>query len=148
MKKKIVVLIGGISGEREVSFLSGKACSKILKKKGYKVLEVDAKNKFVSKIKKFKPSVIFNALHGKFGEDGFVQCIFEAIKIPYTHSGALSSKLAMNKVLSKLLFIKNKIRVPKYIVLKKNLKINLIKKLKNKKIKFPIVINQQTKDQV
>ena len=84
MKKKIAVLIGGISGEREISFLTGRACLKILKKKGYKVAEIDAKGNFVKRIKKFKPNIIFNALHGKFGEDGFVQSIFEAIKMIFT----------------------------------------------------------------
>tara|TARA_Y100000741_G_scaffold79117_2_gene57808 strand:- start:3509 stop:4429 length:921 start_codon:yes stop_codon:yes gene_type:complete len=140
MKKKIAVLIGGISGEREISFLTGRACLKILKKKGYKVAEIDAKGNFVKRIKKFKPNIIFNALHGKFGEDGFIQSIFEAIKIPYTHSGVLSSMLAMDKILSRIIFIKNKIRVPKYFNLKKNVKLNLNKELKKRKIKFPIVI--------
>ena len=140
MKNLIVVLLGGISGEREISFLSGKACSKALKKKGYNVIEIDAKGAFIEKIKKIKPKVVFNSLHGKYGEDGFVQAILESIKIPYTHSGVIASSLAMDKVLSRIIFKKNKIRVPKYFLLRKNNKKNLKEKIKIKKIKFPIVI--------
>ena len=97
MRSLIVVLMGGLSGERKISFLTGKACSKALKKKGYKVKELDAKWYFVDKLKKLKPKLVFNALHGKYGEDGFVQIILESLKIPYTHSGILSSRLAMDK---------------------------------------------------
>ena len=135
MKKFVVVLIGGLSGERQISFLTGKACAKALKKKGFKVKYIDAKGHFVEKLKKLKPKIVFNALHGRYGEDGFVQSILEALKIPYTHSGVISSSLAMNKELSRLIFINNKIRVPKYFLLRKGLE----KKLK-KKIKYPIVI--------
>jgi len=140
MKNLIVVLLGGISGEREISFLTGKACSNALKKKGYKVKEVDAKGNFVRDLKKIRPKIIFNALHGKYGEDGFVQSILESLKIPYTHSGVLSSSLAMDKELSRVVFKKNKIRVPKYFVLKQEREINFNKKIKKNKIKYPIVI--------
>ncbi len=140
MKNLIVVLMGGISGERKISFLSGKSCSKALIKKGYKVKEIDAKGCFVDKLKKLNPKVVFNALHGKYGEDGFVQAILESINIPYTHSGVLSSSLAMDKALSRNIFKKNKIRVPKYFLLKKSYKENFVNKIKTKKIKFPIVI--------
>ena len=132
--------MGGISDEREISFLSGKACSKALIKKGYKVKEVDAKGSFVEKIRKINPKVVFNSLHGKYGEDGFVQAILESIKIPYTHSGVISSSLAMDKVISRAIFKKNKIKVPKYFLLQKGHKENFKRKIKNKKIKFPIVI--------
>tara|TARA_Y100000590_G_scaffold461887_1_gene624549 strand:+ start:566 stop:1471 length:906 start_codon:yes stop_codon:yes gene_type:complete len=135
MKKLIVMLVGGLSGERKISFLTGKACSRALKRKGYKVINLDAKGFFVQELKKLKPKIVFNALHGRYGEDGFVQSILEALKIPYTHSGVISSSLAMNKELSRLIFINNKIRVPKYFLLRKGLE----KKLK-KKIKYPIVI--------
>ena len=80
MRNLIVVLMGGLSGERKISFLTGKACSSALRKKGYKVIDLDAKGYFVEKLKKLKPKIIFNALHGKFGEDGFVQSIFRVIK--------------------------------------------------------------------
>ena len=140
MKKLIVVLMGGISGERDISFLSGKACSKALKKKGYKVIELDASGFFVRDLIKLKPKVVFNALHGKYGEDGFIQSILEALKIPYTHSGVVASNNAKNKDLSKLIFRKNNMKVPKYFLLEKNKKVSLNKKMKKNKIRFPIVI--------
>jgi len=140
MSNLIVVLMGGLSGERKISFLTGKACSKALKKKGYKVKELDAKGYFVDKLKKLKPKIVFNALHGKYGEDGFVQSILESLKIPYTHSGVLSSSLAMDKELSRLIFIKNNLKVPKYFLLQRDHERNLNEKINNKKIKFPIVI--------
>tara|TARA_Y100000590_G_scaffold387518_1_gene461163 strand:+ start:1153 stop:2073 length:921 start_codon:yes stop_codon:yes gene_type:complete len=140
VKNLIVVLLGGISGERKISFLTGKSCSKALKKKGYKIKEIDAKGKFVEKIKKINPKAVLNALHGRYGEDGFVQAILESIKVPYTHSGVLSSSLAMDKVASRIIFKKNKIKVPKYFLLEMGHKENIYKKMKIKNIKFPIVI--------
>ena len=141
MKKLIVILLGGLSAERKISFLTGKACSKALRKKGYKVKELDAKGNFIKKLKKIKPNVVFNALHGKYGEDGYVQKILENLKIPYTHSGVLSSSLAMDKEISRVIFKKNKINVPKSFLFNKKEKLkDLNKKMKEKKIKFPIVI--------
>ena len=133
MSNLIIVLMGGLSGERKISFLTGKACSKALKKKGYKVRELDARGYFVDKLKKLKPKLVFNALHGQYGEDGFVQSILEFIKIPYTHSGVLSSSLAMDKELSRILFKKNKIKTPKYFLLHRDYEKNLKKKMKEKK---------------
>ena len=138
MKKLIVILAGGLSGERKISFLTGKACFKALKNNGYKVRQLDAKGNFIDILKKLKPKLVFNALHGKYGEDGFVQSILELLKIPYTHSGVLSSSLAMDKELSRIIFKKNKIRVPKYFLLEKGHENNI--KTKIEKIKFPIVI--------
>ena len=140
MKQKIVVLMGGLSGEREISFLTGKACSAALKKKGYQVYEIDPKGNFIQSLKKIKPKAIFNALHGKYGEDGFMQCILETLRIPYTHSGVAASSLAMNKELSKLAFKKNELIVPKYFLLHRNDNENLKKNMLNKNIDFPIVI--------
>ena len=140
MKRLVVVLMGGLSGEREISLLTGKACSKALKKKGYKVINVDAKGNFVKKLKKLKPKVILNALHGKYGEDGFVQSILESLKIHYTHSGFFASSLAMDKELSKIIFKKNNLCVPKHILLTRYNYHNLSKELRKKKIKFPIVV--------
>tara|TARA_B100000029_G_C17499433_1_gene932145 strand:- start:405 stop:1325 length:921 start_codon:yes stop_codon:yes gene_type:complete len=140
VKGLIVILLGGISGERKISFLTGKACYLALKKKGYKVKILDARGNFVSKLKKLNPKIVFNALHGKYGEDGFVQSILEFLKIPYTHSGVVSSSLAMDKMLSRVIFKKNKLKVPKYFLIEKNYKGNVEKKIKRKKIKFPIVI--------
>ena len=140
MKNLVVVLMGGLSGEREISFLTGKACSKALKRKGYRVKEIDARGDFINKLKKIKPKVVLNALHGRYGEDGFVQSMLEFAKIPYTHSGVLASSLAMDKELSRIIFKKNKIKVPKYFLLQKNHQENPSKKIKNKRIRFPIVI--------
>jgi len=140
MKNLIVVLMGGLSGEREISFLTGKACSKALKKKGYQVKELDAKENFIEVLKKIKPKFVFNALHGRYGEDGFVQGILESLKIPYTHSGVLASSLAMDKELSKIIFKKNNLKIPKYFLLNNNYNGNIKKEIKIKKIKFPLVI--------
>tara|TARA_B100001123_G_scaffold394982_1_gene476172 strand:- start:158 stop:1078 length:921 start_codon:yes stop_codon:yes gene_type:complete len=140
MKNLIVVLTGGMSGERKISFLTGKASSGALKKKGYKVKELDAKGYFVDKLKKLKPKLVFNALHGKYGEDGFVQSILESLKIPYTHSGILSSSLAMDKELSRILFKKNKIKTPKYFLLHRDYEENFREKMSDNNIKFPIVV--------
>ena len=140
--KKVLVVLGGNSGEREVSLESGKACAKALKSKGYRVSTFDPKLKNFNLINKNKVDVIFNALHGKDGEDGIAQSYFEYLKIPYTHSGVISSYRAMNKIISKDIFIKNKIKTPKFISLKKNFfKKNLLNKIiKRKKISFPVVI--------
>jgi len=140
MKKLILVLMGGLSGERKISFLTGKACSNALKKKGYKVKELDAKGYFVDKIRKLKPHIVFNALHGQYGEDGFIQSILESLSIKYTHSGVSASSLAMDKELSRLLFIKHDLKVPKYFILEKDYRNNLNQKLKKNKISFPTVI--------
>lgn len=140
MKNLVIVLLGGLSKERKISIITGRACSNALKKRGYKVKELDPKGLFIEELKKIKPKVVFNALHGKYGEDGFIQTILESLKIPYTHSGVISSSLAMDKELSRFIFKKNKINVPKYFILEKNIKNNFSKKIKSKKIKFPIVI--------
>ena len=140
MKNLVVVLLGGSSGEREISFLTGRACSSALRKKGYRVKEIDGKGDFVNKLKKIRPNVVFNALHGKFGEDGYVQTILDVFKIPYTHSGAVASSLAMDKALSRKIFNKKNLRTPKYFLISKDNKTSLYEKIKKKKIKFPIVI--------
>ena len=101
MKKKILVLCGGISKERLISLETGKQVAKELKKNKYKVLICEPDNTLLKKIKFFKPNVIFNALHGQFGEDGYIQTILETQKIPYTHSGVIASSIAMDKEISK-----------------------------------------------
>ena len=141
-KKKILVVLGGTSREREVSLESGKSCILALKKIGYNVYKFDPKFLPLNKLNKDKPNVIFNALHGKEGEDGKIQSFFEYYRIPYTHSGVLSSMIAMNKYFSKRLFIKNKIRTPNYFFLdnKKFITENLLKHIKKNKLIFPIVV--------
>ena len=119
---------------------SGKACIKALKKKGYKVFSFDPKYKNFNLINKKNVDVIFNALHGRDGEDGVAQSYFEYLKIPYTHSGVISSFNAMDKVISKKIFIKNKIKTPKFFLLKQSDKEIIIKTLNSKRIKFPIVL--------
>jgi D-alanine-D-alanine ligase len=117
--KNILVVLGGTSGERSVSLSTGKACIKALKKKGYKVSKFDPKYKNLNLINKKNTDIIFNALHGKNGEDGIAQTYFEYLKIPYTHSGVISSHNAMNKIISKKIFIKNKIKTPKFFSISK-----------------------------
>ena len=140
--KKVLVVLGGISGERNVSLNSGKACVKALLKKGYKVSIFDPKKRPFNLINKNKVDVIFNSLHGKDGEDGVAQSYFEYLRIPYTHSGVISSYNAMNKIISKEIFRKYKINSPKYFVFKRNEFVNnkLKKLIKIKNIKFPIVV--------
>ena len=140
MKKKILVLCGGISKERIISLETGKEVAKELKKNKYKVATMEPDSNMVDNIKSFKPNIIFNALHGQFGEDGYIQMILESQKVPYTHSGVLASSIAMDKEISKKIFLKNKILTPKYIKFnyEKNEK-NIIQKI-DKKLKFPVVI--------
>ena len=140
MKKKILIISGGLSKERVISLDTGKQVAKELRKNGYIVKISEPNFHIYNVIKSFKPNVIFNALHGQFGEDGYIQSILETTNIPYTHSGVISSALAMDKELSKKIFLKNNILTPKYIMYYFNRsKTNLIK-LINKKLKFPVVI--------
>jgi len=140
MKKKILVLCGGISKERLISLETGREVSRELKKNKYKVFMCEPDENLLKNIKIYKPNVIFNALHGQFGEDGYIQTILESQKIPYTHSGVISSAIAMDKVISKKIFLQNNILTPKYIkfTYKKD-ESNIIKKIE-KKLKFPVVI--------
>lgn len=140
--KKILVVLGGTSGEREVSLESGRACVKALKEKGYKVSIFDPQKKPFNLIDRNKVDIIFNSLHGKDGEDGIAQSYFEYLRIPYTHSGVISSSSAMNKIISKEIFKKNKIKSPKYFYFKKEnySKNRLILSIKRNKIRFPIVV--------
>ena len=139
--KNILVVLGGTSGERAVSLESGKACIKALKKIKYKVFSFDPQKKNFNLINKNKTDAIFNALHGKDGEDGVAQSYFEYLKIPYTHSGVISSFNAMDKLISKKIFLKNKIKTPKYFSINKNNKISsLEKRLELKRIIYPVIV--------
>ena len=140
MKKKILILGGGISKERKISLETARQVKNSLKK-NYNVLQVDFNEDFEKKLKLFKPDIVFNALHGRFGEDGYAQTVLEYNKVKYTHSGVLSSALAMDKEISKKIFIKNKILTPKFIIFNYNLKnINNLKTTIKKKLKYPVVI--------
>ena len=140
MKKKILIISGGISKERIISLDTGKQVAKELLKNNYIVKITEPNFQLLELVKSFKPNIIFNALHGQFGEDGYIQSILETTGIPYTHSGVISSALAMDKELSKKIFMKNNILTPKYVLYSfDKTKKNLIKIIE-KKLKFPVVV--------
>ena len=109
----VAVLMGGLSSERSVSLSSGKEVAKALEGEGYRVTQVDVGPDLAEQLVKIAPDVCFNALHGKWGEDGCVQGVLEILKIPYTHSGVMASAVAMNKELTKILLANAGIPVAK-----------------------------------
>ena len=141
MRRKIAILAGGYSKEREISFSTAKEVFKVLKKK-YNVILIDPKINFLSKLKKFKPDIVFNALHGRYGEDGYIQSILETAKIKYTHSGVKSSSIAIDKELSKKIFKKNKILTPTGFKFqyKEEPNYNLLIKKISKNLGYPVVL--------
>ena len=139
--KKVIILGGGISKERPISLETARSVFKSLKKnKKYKSIISEPDEDFFKKVKTFKPDIVFNALHGQFGEDGYIQTILESQKIKYTHSGVLASSIAMDKEISKKIFLKNKILTPKHIKYDFNKKNKNITSQIQKKLKFPVVI--------
>ena len=140
MKKRILIISGGISKERVISLDTGKQVGKELSKNNYNVKITEPNFQLLNVIKKFRPNIIFNALHGQFGEDGYIQTILETTKIPYTHSGVISSAIAMDKELSKKIFIQNNILTPKYLLYKFNKSNSELINLISKKLKFPVVL--------
>ena len=141
--KKILIVAGGYSNEREISLLTAKSVLKELEKnKKYKLKIKEPDGNFVKELRLYKPDLVLNLLHGRYGEDGYIQAILESEKIKYTHSGVLSSSLAIDKELSKKIFLKNKILTPKYIkfIFKKNFKKKKIIQKVQKKLNFPVVI--------
>jgi len=140
MKQKILIISGGISKEREISLETGLQVARELKQNNFEVKICEPNFQLSKIIKKFKPKIIFNPLHGQFGEDGYIQTILETLDIPYTHSGVLASAKAMDKLISKKIFIENKILTPKYIEYRfDKSKIEIIGIIQ-KKLKFPVVI--------
>ena len=143
MKKKILLIAGGYSNERDISLLTAKSVYLALKKnKKYNLKIIEPDGNLIKKLRLYKPDVVLNLLHGRYGEDGYIQSILESEKIKYTHSGVKSSAIAIDKELSKKLFIKNNIPTPKYVKFefKKNIiKKNIIKIIKNK-LDFPVVV--------
>ena len=140
---KILILAGGYSNEREISLITAKSVTKELKKNSkYKLLVTEPDGNFVKKLRKFKPNLVFNLLHGRYGEDGYIQAVLESEKVRYTHSGVLASSLAIDKEISKRIFTNNNILTPPYLKYvfnnNSNLK-DLIYKI-DKKLKFPVVI--------
>ena len=129
----ILVLKGGESAERQVSLESGKYIEKALNEIGYRVSSLDCKGDFVTKIISTNPDLCFNALHGPGGEDGKIQRILEECNIPYTHSGINSSEIAMNKVISKNIFNRNKLLTP-------NFKLIDIEEIETFEFHYPAVI--------
>ena len=115
-KKKIMVIYGGISAEREISIISSKEIIKSLRSLNYEVIDIDADPSLLKEINYHKPNVIFNALHGTWGEDGEVQKILEASKVPYTHSGIESSQLAMDKFKSGKIFKRHNFSHPRSLL--------------------------------
>jgi D-alanine-D-alanine ligase len=101
---KVVVLMGGPSAEREVSLSSGAECAAALRDAGYEVVEVDAGPDLAMRLAEISPDVVFNALHGRWGEDGCVQGLLEWLRIPYTHSGVLASALTLDKQRTKAVY--------------------------------------------
>ncbi len=141
--KKILTLAGGYSNEREISLITAKSVIKELKKdRKYNILLIEPDGNFVKKLRKFKPDLVLNLLHGRYGEDGYIQTILESERIKYTHSGVLSSSLAIDKEISKKIFIKNKILTPAYIkfIFKNNMNLKNITKKVDQKLKFPVVL--------
>ena len=104
MAPEVAVLMGGLSAEREVSLVSGRECATALRAAGYRVTEVDCGPDLPTRLTDLQPDVCFNALHGRWGEDGCVQGILEWLGIPYTHSGVLASALAMDKARTKEIY--------------------------------------------
>ena len=141
--KKILIVAGGYSKEREISIKTAKSVFKELNKdKKYKINIVEPNGNFIRNLKMFKPSLVLNLLHGRFGEDGFIQSILESEKIKYTHSGIYSSSIAIDKELSKIIFKKNKILTPKFIkfIFKKKFEKKKILYDVENKLGFPVVI--------
>lgn len=117
MNKHVAVIYGGWSAEREVSLSSGVECIKALREKGYQVTEIDATRDLAAQLSAIdpKPDVIFNALHGRWGEDGAVQGLLEIMDIPYTHSGVRASAIAMDKMSAKAMFMEYDIPCARHV---------------------------------
>ena len=140
MKNKILIISGGYSKEREISLQTGNQVAKELKKNGYKIKICEPDYKLFNLAKNYKPDIIFNALHGQYGEDGYIQSILENIGIPYTHSGILASAKAMDKEISKKIFIQNNILTPKFIKYSFDEPHNKLDIKIRKKFGYPVVI--------
>jgi D-alanine-D-alanine ligase len=110
--RRVAVLLGGLSSEREVSLVSGQACAEALERLGAEVTRIDAGRDLAEVLRAARPEVVFNALHGAWGEDGCVQGVLETLNVPYTHSGVLASALAMDKAKAKAVLAAAGVTVP------------------------------------
>jgi D-alanine-D-alanine ligase len=136
--KKIGVLMGGLSSEREVSLASGNAVLKALQDKGYKPVSIDVDKDVAENLRRNGIEVAFNALHGKFGEDGAIQGLLEVMGIPYTGSGILASAIGMNKTVSKQVFQSNGLLVGQFEVVHRGSVDNVASAIK--RIGLPAVV--------
>jgi D-alanine-D-alanine ligase len=123
--KKIGVMMGGLSAEREISLQSGEAVYGALKERGYNALRIFVDRDIDLLLRQMKVDVVFNALHGRYGEDGCIQGLLEMLGIPYTGSGVLASSLAMHKVKAKEIFRLHNLPTPPYYVLARERFVNL-----------------------
>ena len=121
MSKHVAVLMGGVSAEREVSLVSGKACAKALGEAGYQVTEIEVGRDVGALVAALTPApdAVFNALHGRWGEDGCVQGLLELMHIPYTHSGVMASAMAMDKVTAKRVVAAAGVTSPQGVVVRR-----------------------------
>ncbi len=122
--RRVAVLMGGLSAEREVSLVTGQGCSAALREEEFEVVEVDAGRNLVDQLSEIKPDAVFNALHGRWGEDGCVQGMLEWMQLPYTHSGVLASATAMDKVAAKRCFVAAGLPVPEGRVVERQAVLN------------------------
>lgn len=120
MTKRVAVLMGGLSAEREVSLVSGRDCLEALRQRGFDAFAIDVGADLAERLKRDRPDVCFNALHGRYGEDGVVQGVLELLRIPYTHSGVLASALAMHKPTARRLFVEAGLPVAEGRVIEKD----------------------------
>ena len=127
MFKKVGVLMGGISSEREISLKTGEAVYSALLKLGYNAVKIDVREDFIEKVSNLDIDVAFIALHGRYGEDGIIQAILEFAKIPYTGTGVMGSAIAMNKIATKRLSMSLGINTPDFW-------------LEEEEIEFPVVV--------
>ncbi len=140
--KTIGVLMGGLSAEREISLQTGTAVAKALREKGYDVVELDLSETIVQELASSGVQIIYNALHGKWGEDGCVQGLLEILRIPYTGPGVMSSAVSMDKIVSKRLFEAGGLPVPPYEVLTR--KERLVGRTGLPSVGFPVVVKPAT----
>jgi D-alanine-D-alanine ligase len=137
-KKRVAVMMGGLSREREISLKTGKAILKALVEKGYTATSIDVGDDLAEKLIKEKVECAFLALHGRFGEDGTIQGMLELMRIPYTGSGVLASALALHKIMSKKFFLFEKIPTPRFEVFQREeLKRDHLKKIS---LPLPVVV--------